>query len=129
MIPAERVCTVSPEMTLLDVLRLIEETGHIGFPVLEDGKLVGIITFEDVEKVPIEKRAETKVRDVMSTNLIVTYPDETLEDALIKLATYDIGRLPVVSREDRTKFLGLITRSLIVKAHAKAVKELSEESL
>ena len=129
MIPAERVCTVSPDVTLLDVLRLIEETGHIGFPVLEDGKLVGIITFEDVEKVPIERRAETKVRDVMSTNLIVTYPDETLEDALIKLATYDIGRLPVVSREDRTKFLGLITRSLIVKAHAKAVKELSEESL
>ncbi|WP_457550053.1 chloride channel protein [Archaeoglobus sp.] len=129
MIPAEIVYTVTPDMTLLDVLRLIEKKGHIGFPVLENGKLVGIITFEDVEKVPIERRAEAKVRDVMSTNLIVTYPDETLEDALIKLATYDIGRLPVVSREDKTKFLGLITRSLIVKAHAKAIKELFEGCL
>ncbi len=128
MIPADKVYTVHPDMTLVDVLKLIEKTGHIGFPVIEGGKLVGIITFEDIERVPIEERAKKKVRDVMVRNVIVTYPDENLEDALIKLATYDIGRLPVVSREDKTKFLGLITRSLIVKAHAKAVKELSEES-
>lgn len=127
MIPAEKVYTVSPDMNLLEVLKLVRETGHPGFPVLENGRLVGVVTFEDIEKVPIDRRAETKVRDVMSTNLIVTYPDETLEDALIKLATYDVGRLPVVSREDKTKFLGLITRSLIVKAHADAVKKLYEE--
>ncbi len=122
MTPADEVFVVSPNATILDVLALIEKTGHIGFPVVEDGRLVGMITFEDVERVPIDERARKKISAVMSKNLIVTYPDETLEDALLKLANYDIGRLPVVSREDKSRLLGLITRSAIIRAHAKATR-------
>ncbi len=124
MIPAEKVVTVSPSNTVFEVLNLIEKTGHIGYPVLNNGELVGIITFEDVEKVPIEKRKTTTVSDVMTRNLVVTYPDETLEDALIKLVTRGVGRLPVVEREDKKKLVGLITRSDIMKAHAREISRL-----
>lgn len=126
MTPAEAVVTVSPNTTVLEILSIIEKTGHIGFPVIDGGKLAGIITFEDVEKVPIEERSKAKVSDVMSRRLIVTYPDESLEEALMKLASYDIGRLPVVSREDETKLLGLITRSAIIRAHARAARAARE---
>ena len=125
MVPAERILTVSPDNTVPEILDLIEKTGHIGFPVLEDGKLVGIITFQDAERVPIEERVRTKVADVMSKDIVVTYPDENLEQALIKLIQKDVGRLPVVERGNERKLIGLITRSDIMKAHAREVIRLS----
>ena len=53
----------------------------------------------------------------------VAYPDETLDVALKRLASKQIGRLPVVDKEDKTKLLGLITRSDIVNAYNKKVVE------
>ncbi len=125
MIPAEKVITVSPDDTVLDVINLIEQTGHMGYPVVDNGRLVGIVTFQDVEGIPIEERDKKKVRDVMTKTVIVTHPDETLEDALIKLVSWDVGRLPVVDRSDNRKLVGLITRSDIMKAHARVVAELA----
>lgn len=119
MVPVDKLITVSPGETLVEVMRKIEATGHRGYPVVENGKLVGIITFEDVERIPLEDRATVKVKNAMSTNLIVTYPDETLEDALRKLIENDIGRLPVVDRNDNTKLLGIVTRTDIIKTHAR----------
>ncbi|AGK60214.1 Chloride channel protein EriC [Archaeoglobus sulfaticallidus PM70-1] len=123
MVPAEKVVTVTPEMKLIEVMKMIEETGHMGYPVMENGKIVGIITFEDVERVPFEERNVKTVADVMTKDIIATYPDETLEDALKKLASRNIGRLPVLSRDD-SKLVGLITRSDIMRAHAKEVLRL-----
>ncbi|MDP2217332.1 MAG: CBS domain-containing protein [Methanolobus sp.] len=58
----------------------------------------------------------------MSTKeLEVAYPDETLNAVLKRLAAKDIGRLPVVSRKDKRKLLGIITRSDIVKLYDKKV--------
>lgn len=125
MVPAEKLLTVSPYQRVSEVLRLIEETGHIGFPVVREGRLVGVVTFEDVERVPVEEREVKLVRDIMSRDLIVAYPDETLEEALIKLVEKGIGRLPVVDRNDHKKLLGLLTRSDIMKAHAREVARLS----
>ncbi len=121
MVPAERVMVVRPDDTVLEVLDLIEKTGHMGFPVVEDGKLVGIVTFEDIERVPVEDREKVRVKEIMTTKMVTTSPDETLEDALIKLVERDIGRLPVVKDG---KLVGLITRSDIVKAHAREVMKM-----
>nr|WP_245860397.1 CBS domain-containing protein [Methanosarcina spelaei] len=53
----------------------------------------------------------------------VAYPNETLDAALKRLASKQIGRLLVVDREDKTKLLGIITRSDIVNAYNKKVVE------
>jgi len=124
MVPAERLVSVSPSQKVSDVLALIEKTGHIGFPVVENGKLIGIVTFRDVEMVPVGDRENRLVKDIMMRDLIVTYPDESLEDALIKLVQKDVGRLPVVDRKMNRMLLGLITRSDIIKAHAREVMKL-----
>lgn len=125
MVPADKLVTVSPYQKVSEVLQLIERTGHIGFPVMRKDKLVGVVTFEDVEKVPIEEREVKLVRDIMTRDLIVTYPDETLEDALVKLVQKGIGRLPVVDRNDGRRLLGMITRSDIIRAHAREVARLA----
>jgi CIC family chloride channel protein len=117
MTPAEKVFTVSPHSTVAEVLQAIYKTGHLGFPVVQDGRLVGIITLNDVMMVPVDKRDETTVEEAMTRDVIVAHPDETLEEVLGRLAKHNIGRLPVVAREDG-KLIGIITRSDIVRAHA-----------
>lgn len=111
---------VSPESTVSDVLRLVDEEGHIGYPVVRDGELIGIVTLRDLERVPSEKRGEVKVGSICSRNLVVTYPDEDLDTALNKLVAHNIGRLPVVERGNQRKIVGIVTRSDIARAHARA---------
>lgn len=124
MVPEDKVVTVSLNNTILDVMRIVEETGHLGYPVMEKGELAGIITFEDIEKVPVEKRAEIPVKEVMTKEVVHVYPDDNLETALKRLVSYDVGRLPVVDRNNEKRLIGLLTRSDIMKAHAREVAEL-----
>jgi CIC family chloride channel protein len=126
MVSGKEVIAVSPQNTVLDVMRLVENSGHIGYPVIDNGELVGIITFEDVEKIPVEERETKLVKDVMTKDIISVYPDDNLETALKKLVGYNIGRLLVVDRKNERRLIGLLTRSDIMKAHAKKVSELGK---
>ena len=112
------VMTIRPQGSISSLLETVYRFGHTGYPVIEDDKLVGIITFQDASKVEVENRAETTVADVMSTDLITTYKDETLENALRKLLEGNIGRIPVVERDDPEKLIGIITKYDIIKTHA-----------
>ncbi len=116
------VQTISKGQTAADLLELMQKSRHAGFPVMdEEGKLYGIVTLEDMrEKVEYGKLDQT-VEKLASTSLIVAYPDENLDLVLKRLAIKDIGRLPVVSRDDSTLLLGMITRSDVVKSYNKKI--------
>ena len=107
-----------PSNSVQTVLNLIHKYGHIGYPVLDDDRLVGIVTFGDAGRVPSDDRDETLVEEIMTTSPIVTYPDESLEDALHKLVLNDIGRLPVVDPADESRILGILTKYDIIRLHA-----------
>lgn len=113
------IITVNPATKVQTVLNLIHKYGHIGYPVLDNLKLVGIVTFEDAEKVPYDQRDIVQVGDIMSKSLIVTYEDENLEDALKKLLDNKIGRLPVVDRTEPDRLLGVLTKFDIIREHAR----------
>lgn len=113
------IVTVSPSLSVREVLDLIHKYGYTGFPVVDGSKLVGVITFEDAEKVPSDKRDVTPVKDVMTRELIVAEPEDSLEDALMELLDKKIGRLLIVDSSDPTKLVGLVTKYDIIKAHAK----------
>lgn len=116
---SDEVITVAPDNSIQLVLDLVHTYRHTGYPVVEDRKLAGIITFEDAEKVPVDERETITVREIMTEKLITTTPEETLEVAHRKLVEHKIGRLPVVSRDDTTKLLGILTHSDIIRMHAK----------
>ena len=122
------IITLSPDMPVLALETLFEEYHHTGYPVVEDGKLIGIVTISDVQKVPPEKRKDLKIRDIASRKLIVTYPDETVHQALDKMYVKDIGRLPVVDRSDPTKIIGIISKHDILKAFELAARKAIEEA-
>jgi len=113
------IVTVSTSLSIQGLLDLIHKYGYTGFPVVEDNKLVGIITFEDAEKVPSDKRDSTQVKDAMTKELIVAEPEDSLEDALMELLDKKIGRLLVVDSNDPTKLAGILTKLDIIRTHAK----------
>ncbi len=94
---------------------------HHGLPVAnDDGELVGILTAQDIERAHAATHgdeANQKVGDWCTRQLVVTYPDETLAAALRQIGVRDIGRLPVVSRDDKRKLLGVLRRSAMIKAY------------
>lgn len=116
------IITVSPNSTLKDVVSLIELTGHLGFPVVEDGKIVGVVTMSDINRVSEELKEEAKVAEIMTKNVIAVKPGDSLEKALKILIEKDIGRLMVV--DESGKLVGIVTRSDIMKAHAKELARL-----
>ena len=63
------------------------------------------------------------VLEAGSRRLVVAYPDEVLEEAVDKMLRHEVGRLPVVEREDPTRLRGYLGR----KGIAMAWQELREE--
>ncbi len=116
---ATDLVTVDPQTPVREVLHLLEQTKHHGFPLVgaEDGKLHGIITLTDVRRALDDGDADVPASQVATHRLLVCFPNETLNDALRKLGLRDVGRIPVVDPEDHSRLLGLITRKNIIEAY------------
>ena len=55
--------------------------------------------------------------------LVLTYPDELLHDAVAKMLKHDVGRLPVVRRDDPARVLGYLGRACILEARLRLHRE------
>ncbi|MEM3766089.1 MAG: CBS domain-containing protein, partial [Candidatus Bathyarchaeia archaeon] len=115
-IMTREVHTVDPDTSITEIVEThFTKYKHGGFPVVKDSELLGIITLEDIKKIPKEKWQETKVSDAMTPceKLKCASPEETAVDALMKMSKYNVGRLPV---QEDGKLVGIITRSDIIHA-------------
>ena len=93
----------------------------------DEGLLLGMITRGDVLRA-IEEYPDPNltVLEAGSRNLIVTYPDEILYEAVDKMVRNDIGRLPVVSRDNPRQPLGYLGRAAVMTARLHRLKEEHE---
>lgn len=119
------VITVDETITVREADLMIKSTHpYRVFPVIDPkGKLVGMITRKDISKALDSGKAETIVKEIMTKDIIVCYPDENLKTALQKLGERDIGRIPVVEESSHSHLIGLITRENIITAYNEAVKQ------
>ncbi len=96
--------TVTTGITLAEVRRTMDDTGVTGLPVLDEGKLVGIITERDLK---FNVHPEDLVEDVMTRKLVIETGTPTEETARQKFDKHRIEKLPVVDENNR--LTGLIT--------------------
>ena len=126
------VISASPKTPIMKVAKMMAEREIKGIPVIDDdGRLVGMVTFSDILKIPPENRADIKVEDIMCRQVVVAYPEESLYDAFEKMAHYQIGRLPVLKSPRDRELVGIITRGDIGRVYELKLRhmlELKEES-
>jgi CIC family chloride channel protein len=110
-----RVETLSSEMLAEEAIQAFSHSSHHSFPVVQEGKLVGIVTQEDLALTQRQPHADTRVADIMTPDPMTASPKDTLSQVLHLLNRYRLSALPVV---DRRKLIGIITRSDIIRVEA-----------
>lgn len=97
--------TLEPSNTVAEAVNLMRKYHISGIPIVEDGKLAGIITHRDLRFEPV---MEQQIQEIMTTGSLITAPvGTTLKEAEALLQRHRIEKLPVVDSEGALK--GLIT--------------------
>jgi chloride channel protein, CIC family len=96
-----------------------------GTLIMDDqNRLAGIITRGDIVRALRQERCEQMtVAEAGSSDLVVAYPDEPLHAALTKMLDRDVGRLPVVDRNDAGRVVGYLGRAAILSSRMKFLEE------
>jgi tRNA nucleotidyltransferase (CCA-adding enzyme) len=101
------VRTVTPDMPLFELAQSLHEWGHTGAPVVEDGKLVGVVSRRDVERAQREGRGSLAVSSCMAHHVRSVGPDAPLTEALDQMQSHNVGRLPVL---DGPRIVAILSR-------------------
>lgn len=103
---------ITPETTVLQVMQLSDELGISGFPVIDQGRVVGIVTGRDLR---FETRLDVPVREIMTPReqLVTVSEGASAEEAKRLLNKHKLERLLIIDNADRLK--GLITVKDITK--------------
>lgn len=104
------VVTVAATDTVEDVITLIKNSKHDGFPVVKDEKIIGYVSSLDI----LLCDPSVNVADVMSVNLVVARCDMDLFDAARVLFRSDIKKLPVI--DDESNVIGIISSSDVIRS-------------
>jgi len=112
--------TISPDQTIPEAHEIMEKHGVKRLPVMKNGKLVGIVSKEDILRASPSKAtafsmgeityllSKTKISQIMSKNLITISSNALLEEAATLMRDNEISFLPVV---DNNKLVGIITET------------------
>lgn len=126
---SKNLVIADPEMKIFDAVDLMEKHDIHRLPVLEKGKLVGLVTEGTIQEAMPSKATslsvfevnyllnQTTVADVMIKDVQTIEPGALLEDAIAKMRRNNIGVLPVVEQDG--KVAGIITNNDIFDAFLK----------
>jgi CBS domain-containing protein len=97
------VRVANPDQTISEAARLMAEIDAGALPVGEDERLVGMITDRDiaVRAVARDMPASTKVREIMSEEVLYCFDDQDIEEVAQNMSDVKVRRLPVVDRDKR----------------------------
>ena len=133
--------TVTPELSVTEAARLMVDKRIGALPVLEEGRLIGIVTegdliMQDVKlefptylhlldgyilyppatarfESELKKAVAATVRDVMTPDAITIGADSSIEDAATLLVERDVSRLPVL---DGDRLVGIVSKRDVVRS-------------
>jgi len=108
------VITVTPQTPMRLVQETLRRRRISGLPVLEDGRLIGIVSLADLIETLEARQIEQSVGRHMTRNVEVLYGDERIISAIRKLQKTGFGRFPVLDRPSG-ELIGILTQGDIIK--------------
>src|ERR671925_664276 len=112
---SDEVFSISPDATVFEAIQIMDAKNVGALLVTQGEKLVGIISERDYTRKVVlrgKQSRETKVTEIMSTNVTVTHPREPVATCLRLMTDKHIRHLPVVDDE---KVIGVISIGDLVK--------------
>lgn len=114
------VITLEPEASVNQALGLCREHNIRHLPVVENGRLVGLVSDRDLRDVSPPRGSQdqentlgwVRVRDIMSTELVTIHPLDTIEHAARDIYAHKFGCLPVVAEGE---LVGIITSADLMR--------------
>ena len=117
---SEDVITVDEDYSLMQASKLMKERSIKHLPVMKDGRLTGIVSDRDLKEAQPSKATsldihelyylldQVKIKNLMSTKLHTTTPEEVVEKAAAMMLEQDISALPVVNKKGEME--GILTK-------------------
>jgi len=112
-IMTKHVSTIPPTMTVRELLDKMMEEKHMGYPVVEGDRVIGVVTLSDAMKVSQDRQGHVMVVNIMSRDIISVTPETEAIEVVKLLSTRGIGRVLVM---ESGRVVGIVTRTDLMKA-------------
>ena len=112
----DRPRCVAPETLVSEAARLMKSEDVGSLPILDGEKLIGIVTDRDIVLQAVAEEKDPRgmpVREVASQDLVTVGQDEDLSEALNRMASNQIRRIPVVDEDDR--LVGIVSQADVAR--------------
>jgi CIC family chloride channel protein len=120
-------CVIPEDMSFSQFCKFFQNTEQHYFPVVNQrGKLSGIFSINDIRHLLFENDelgSLVIVKDVARQDVITTHPEEDINTLLKKFTIRNIDKIPVVSDDDPTMFLGMISRREVIAFYNEKLNE------
>ncbi|RLJ09952.1 MAG: CBS domain-containing protein [Candidatus Aenigmatarchaeota archaeon] len=120
------VKTIDPDASVQEAGQIMSNFDIGCVVVAKDGRLLGILTEMDIVRRVVAKNrspSKTKVKDVMSKELVVIEPDASVEEAAEAMINHKVKKLPVVLAN---QLLGIVTAMDIVRSQPKLIEQIGK---
>ena len=100
-----------------ELVRTVSRSGESHFPVVDaSGRMTGIVSINDIRSVLFENDVGHVIiaKDVATMGVVSIFPDDTLQEALEKMAAIGADEIPVVDREKPDAIVAMISKRDIV---------------
>ena len=107
---------VTPETTAQEAAQLMKTEDVGSLPIVEDGRLVGVITDRDlaIRALAEGRGSETAVTEIASKDVVTIDPQQSIEEAARLMAEHQVRRLPVVEEDGR--LVGMLAQADVAQA-------------
>lgn len=125
---AANLKTASPAMPLSNVLEILRANRISGLPVMEDDRLVGVVSLEDVVRSLQKNDLSATTAQYMTRDVVTIASYDSIVKAIRTFSEKKLGRLPVI--DENQKLVGIITKGDITRGILVALqKDYKEEEV
>lgn len=112
-IMSQQPMILSPQVSAQEASQLMQRFGYEGYPVISDGKVVGLLTRRAVDRA-IAHKLNLPTSSLMEVGDISIQPEDSIERLKQVMSESGWGQIPVVSSENK-KIVGIVTRTDLLK--------------